>query len=123
MYHWVRLCDNLPFYQMKVNRESAFVSVQGFAFKPREKLPAVSEQWNKLLTFSAWLQIKASKNWIWLETLLENNTIHNTINPWRYRECQYGGSMGPSDYPETVDLTAEDGIDLFADLYDEETGK
>lgn len=66
---------------------------------------------------------KASKNLIGLETLLENNTIHNTINPWRYRECQYGGSVGPPDYPETVDLTAEDGIDLFADLYDEETGK
>lgn len=61
MYDWVRLCDNLPFFQMKVNRESAFVSVQGFAFKPREKLPAVSEQWNKLLTFSAWLQIKHLK--------------------------------------------------------------
>lgn len=54
MYNWVRLCDNLLFYQMKMNQESAFASVQGFAFKPREKLPAMSEQLNKLLTFSAY---------------------------------------------------------------------
>lgn len=123
MYNWVRLCDDLPFYQMKMNQESAFASVQGFAFKPREKLPAMSEQLDKLLTFSAWLQFKASENWIWLEAVLENNTIHNAINPWRYRACQYGDSVGPSDDPETVDLTAKDGFDLFADLCDEETGK
>lgn len=47
---------------------------------------------------------------------------HQSYNPWRYRECQYVGSMGPADSPETVDLTAEDGPDLFSDLYDEEAG-
>lgn len=31
--------------------------------------------------------------------------------------------MGPADYSETVDLTAEDAVDLFSDLYDDKTGK